>query len=206
MVKFRPPSFTVEALEPVVSKESLFSHVNVLHKGYVDRLNKKFGPTGLLEIPPSQGLSEVYGLVKDRNEAQFYVDNMGGAFAHTLFWHILDPKKPNQGSQYLQNLKSIIIEASEGFVGSGWVWGYINRNGDIEVSTLRNHNTPFMRRQSPVFCVDLWEHAYYYDMLAARKDWLSGICDYINLNAIDRIVSQLQENPLIHPIDTLMKA
>ena len=45
------PLWSLDSFEPHISTETMFVHVNQLHKGYVDKLNAKFSPR-VLSIPP----------------------------------------------------------------------------------------------------------------------------------------------------------
>lgn len=203
MIHFVPPTWALNSLVGVASPEAMDIHVNTLHKGYVNKLNQRFDGSQLLKIPPSLVLSDVSSYISDRDEAQFYIDNMGGAFAHTLFWQIINPNRVSQGDPTLEEIKKQSLDLAKGFVGSGWVWGALNR-GQLKVYTAKNHNTPFMRKEYPLFTIDLWEHAYFLDYFANRADWVSNVIDLIDLNRVNSYIPKSGFSPQMHPIDRLL--
>jgi Fe-Mn family superoxide dismutase len=203
MIHFVPPTWDLSSLVGVASAQAMDIHVNTLHRGYVNKINQKFERSGLLEVPPSVVLSDVSSFISDKNDAQFYIDNMGGAFAHTLFWQIINPNRVSQGDPTLEEIKRQSLDLAKGFVGSGWVWGALSR-GNLRVYTARNHNTPFMRKEYPLFTIDLWEHAYFLDYFASRADWVSNIVDLLDLNKINSYIPHTEQDPMVHPIDNLL--
>lgn len=203
MINFVPPSWALDSLVGVASKEAMDIHVNTLHRGYVNKINQRFAGSGLLSIPPSVVLSDVSSYINDKNDAQFYIDNMGGAFAHTLFWQIINPQRVSQGDNTLEEIKKQASGLAKGFVGSGWIWGALNR-GQLKLYTSRNHNTPFMRKETPLFTIDLWEHAYFLDYHADRAAWVSNVCDLIDLNKVDSYIPSSAQATTTHPIDKLL--
>jgi len=55
-----------------------------------------------------------------------------------------------------------------------------------------------MRKQTPLFCVDVWEHAYFLDRHGDRKAWLDIVCEFIDFNAINAVYqAHLQGHDLI---------
>jgi Fe-Mn family superoxide dismutase len=189
------PTWQLDAFEPAISTETMFVHVHKLHKGYVDKLNAKFAETGLLGVAPSRMLANPEGFVGAANE-EFYRDMMGGNVTHTLFWKVISPT-PLRDTRSLQLFRDFNLDehavkeaiSREGLrrFGSGWVWGVIDPRGLFQMYSTRNHDTPYMRRSMPLFCVDVWEHAYFLDRHGDRAAWLKAICEFIDFQQIDEI-------------------
>jgi len=186
------PVWSVNQFEPQISTITLDVHVNQLHQGYVDKLNKRFKDSGVLSIPPSRVLTDpdAYLSVDDK---QFYIDQMGGNVTHTLFWKCITPQKQNPAdSKFLRTFgvsydmlsKAIVSEGLKRF-GSGWVWGALSKDKKLTIYSTKNHDTPYMRKQLPIFCVDVWEHAYFIDRFGNREAWLNCICQYLDFRNID---------------------
>lgn len=189
------PAWSIDAFEPAISAETMFVHVHKLHKGYVDKLNTRFENTGILDIPPSRVLANPESFLGSLNE-EFYRDMMGGNVTHTLFWKIITPAPQGDPSATqlfrdfnldAQTLKSRIVKEGLQRFGSGWVWGAINPRGEFQMYSTRNHDTPYMRRSMPLFCVDVWEHAYFIDRHGDRAAWLDTVCDFIDYRQVDAI-------------------
>ena len=183
------PEWSIDAFEPHVSSETMYVHVHQLHKGYVDKLNSRFGHTSILEIPPSVILGDLKSYFDTFEDREFYRNQMGGNVTHTLFWQIINPN-PKPFLADTSGIKQQIVELGLGQFGSGWVWGCIDpkRNNELKLYSTRNHDTPYMRGYIPIFCIDVWEHAYFLDRHGNRKAWLETICEYIDFHAIDRIM------------------
>lgn len=200
------PSWSIDAFEPLISSETLFVHVHKLHKGYVDKLNRHFENSKILTIPPSEILSDIKGYL-DSKDQDFYQDMMGGNVTHNLFWKIISPNphRPNQNLPFFrdfkispQALKAKIKQEGLARFGSGWVWGAIDSQGNLKIYSTKNHDTPYMRKQFPLFCIDVWEHAYFLDLHGDRKVWLDIICDKIDFDVINMIyTAHLQGSDLI---------
>lgn len=189
------PTWQLDAFEPAISTETMFVHVHKLHKGYVDKLNAKFEGAGLLSVAPSRALANPEGFAGAQDE-EFYRDMMGGNVAHTLFWKVLTPD-PAHDARSLRlfrdfnlnerALKDAIVREGLSRFGSGWVWGVIDPRGGFQLYSTRNHDTPYMRRSMPLFCIDVWEHAYFLDRHGDRTAWLKAVCEFIDFRQIDGI-------------------
>lgn len=178
-----------------ISPRTLDVHINMLHSGYINKLNREFGGTGLLELPPSEVLRNLRSYLEPENQ-DFYRNNMGGNVAHTLFWQVISPKpkklKRNSALKKHFNLnENAVISAvkEEGMArfGSGWVWGVLKNGNEFDIYSTQNHDTPYMRRHIPMFCVDVWEHAYFLDDYGNRSQWLDIITNYLDFDAINAI-------------------
>ncbi len=207
MLKQNLPSWDIRDFEPHISSETMYVHVHRLHKGYVDKLNKRFSSTGLLEIEPSDVLRDLDGYLSGEDK-EFYRNMMGGNVTHTLLWKCITPHPQTQyNSQLLSDFelsKSDIIRRIKkeglGRFGSGWVWGCIDPfRKTLKVYSTKNHDTPYMRKYIPLFCIDLWEHAYFLDDYGDRAKWLDIVCQYINWKAIDSIYQSMLDGQ--DPID-----
>ena len=108
----------------------------------------------------------------------------------------------NGNTHPLIALKKKIIESGLKRFGSGWVWGVLDpqKNFEFKLYSTRNHDTPYMRGHVPVFCVDVWEHAYFIDRHGNRKMWLEVICEFLDFDIIDQIC-QAQALEGFDPVD-----
>jgi Fe-Mn family superoxide dismutase len=180
-------------------------HVNQLHAGYIRKLNQYFRNTNILEIEPSYILSNIKGYIEGNKAQEFYRNNMGGNVAHTLFWKSIHPTNRNrfifEESNFIKSfnlnpnvLKRNIIEEGLNRFGSGWVWGALDQNNHFRLYSTANHDTPYMRKHRPLFCIDVWEHAYFLDDFGNREEYLEKIVDYLDSKNIDDLLYNYQNN------------
>jgi Fe-Mn family superoxide dismutase len=151
-----------DALEPVMSEDSVDLHYGKLSKGYVDRYNNKEG------------------------DDKF---NYGGAHLHNLFWlHLQPPSSGNNPSGKslelidrkfgsFNDFKDKFIEKAKGLQGSGWT--YMDVNGNID--TIPNQD--FKPGTDIVMLVDMWEHSYLLDK--TKDKYLSDIWRIINWDVVN---------------------
>ncbi len=164
------PLWSLDAFEPVISSETMMIHVYQLHQAYIKKLDQKFRHTDLLEIPPSEVLSNLTSYLGDRDR-EFYRNQMGGHVCHSLFWQVITPHpiipSQDEGLEILEDfgltpevLKETIIEeankrfgsvvvASEDFYILGILTSQVHRqwvkvqSSTLEDRTCYTHNTCF---------------------------------------------------------------
>jgi len=206
MFRRKLPPWATNAFEPYISNKTMVTHTQVLHQGYVDKLNNRFGNTVFTGLPPSEVLSDPSAYLSPQDR-QFYIDMMGGNLCHTLHWEVINPKGTTRSVRELEKALRLsvdeicagIVELGLSRVGSGWVWGALDDRNEFVLYSTRNHNTPYMRRQTPIFCVDVWEHAYFLDQLADRKAYLENIVAFLDFSKISEILQAQLEG--VDPIN-----
>jgi Fe-Mn family superoxide dismutase len=189
--------YAQNALEPVISANTISFHYGKHHQGYVDNLNKLIAGTELAGLPLEKIINETAG--KADKVAIF--NNASQAWNHTFYWNSLTP---NGGGEVPAALKTK-IEDSFGTVdackkelaaaattqfGSGWAWLVLD--GDkLKVVKTSNADSPLTRGMKPLLTIDVWEHAYYLDYQNRRVDYINALLDkLINWNfAADNLKS-----------------
>jgi Fe-Mn family superoxide dismutase len=202
------PSWDFNAFEPHISELAMFTHWNQLHKKYVTNLNelsKKY--PNIVNYKASDVLRNPNAYFDSEEDKTKYINNMGGHLCHTLFWYCISPQGTQKKTQFFdKNRKEIEKQMKEQGVarfGSGWSWLVLNKDNSLDCYSTQNHNTPFMRLQVPLLCVDLWEHAYYLDFLGFRKEWLDTIFNFIDWSKVDFILANYL-NKGIYIIDDML--
>ena len=163
-----PLPYDMGDLSPVLSKDNVDYHYNVLSKGYVDRYNNKEG------------------------DSKF---NYGGAMLHNLFWTQL--KKPSVANNPVGAVKSLIedkhkdykifkdnvITSAMTIQGSGWV--YLSKKGEIKTTPNQSYKTDILMP------IDMWEHSFtdYVPAKDAKKKYIAGIMRLINWDIINQRMS-----------------
>jgi len=206
------PSWNMGAFEPDISELTMSVHFEQLHKKYVKNLNdlqtKKY--PNLSSFPASDALRNPSFYLDSEDDKQYYINQMGGHFCHTLFWECLNPRGTSRTCSFFdrigiqqKTLNSAIKEEGLKRFGSGWVWLSINSSGKLDISSTQNHLTPFMRLQTPILCVDLWEHAYFLDDFGDRGLWLDKILKYVDWSKVEKIYLDVKSNRS-YPINKML--
>jgi len=182
-----PLPYAEDALEPVISAETLRLHHGKHHKKYVDTMNE------LLQKGPVRAstLEEVVRAAKGK-----LFNNAAQAWNHDFYWHSLSPRKGRPSATLLRRIDSDFggyerfVEqfrnaAAEVF-GSGWAW-LIDEGGRLAIATTANADTPMAHGKKCLLTVDVWEHAYYVDYQNQRERYLSALVgEHLNWEFAER--------------------
>ncbi|MGB8698097.1 MAG: superoxide dismutase [Thermosynechococcaceae cyanobacterium] len=185
-----PLPYDYNALEPYIDTETMKLHHDKHHAAYVNNLNKAIEKHPELKDKSLKALLKNLSQVPDdiRTTVQ---NNGGGHYNHGLFWNSMSPKG---GGQPTGPLAAAITNTFGGFAqfqqafeaagvsrfGSGWVWLVKNTQGNLEIITTPNQDTPLATGQVPILGNDLWEHAYYLKYQNRRPEYLKAWWNVVN--------------------------
>jgi len=156
--------YKASELAPVLSKENIDYHYNVLSNGYVNRYNEGEGDPDF---------------------------NYGGAMLHNIFWQQLQaPKGSNRPIGIVKELIEDKFKSYDSFVeqmitsamsiqGSGWV--YLSKSGDIKTIPNQNYKTDILMP------LDMWEHSFmdYIPAKDAKKKYITAMLRIVNWAVIN---------------------
>jgi superoxide dismutase, Fe-Mn family len=184
-----PLPYADNALDPVISANTLGFHYGKHHKGYVDNLNKLLAGTELASLSLEQPITETSG--KADQVAIF--NNAAQTWNHTFYWRSLRAKGGGEPPAALKqkietsfgNLdacKKELATAATTQFGSGWAW-LVLEGDKLKVVKTGNAETPLTKGAKPLLTIDVWEHAYYLDYQNRRADYVNAVLDkLINWN------------------------
>ena len=188
-----PLPYANDALEPHIDAKTMEIHHDKHHNTYVTNLNNalKDSPK-LLEMSIEE---LVANLDKVPESARTAVRNNGGGHAnHSLFWEVLGANggEPtgalaqaiNSAFGSLDALKEQMGTAGAGRFGSGWAWLVAAPDGTLTISSTPNQDSPLMEGKTPIFGIDVWEHAYYLKYQNLRPAYLKAIFNVVNWDAV----------------------
>ena len=175
--------FVENALDPVISANTIGLHYGKHHQGYVDTLNKLIAGTQLADHSLVQLIAETAG--KADKAAIF--NNAAQAWNHTFYWRSLRPKGGGEPPAALKPLieisfgtvdacKKALAAAATTQFGSGWAWLVLDA-GKMKVVKTGNAETPLTKDLKPLLTIDVWEHAYYLDYQNRRADYVKAVLD-----------------------------
>ena len=181
---FELPSlpYSMDALAPHISTETLEFHYGKHHQGYVNKLN------GMVEGTPfaEKSLEEV---VKTSEGGMF--NNAAQIFNHTFYWNSLSPNgggEPtgpiadaiNKNFGSFNEFQAKFTNAAATLFGSGWAWLVKNSDGSLSIEQTQNAGCPLTKGQTPLLTCDVWEHAYYIDYRNARPKYIEAFWQMVN--------------------------
>ena len=178
-----PLPYAENALDPVVSANTLSFHHGKHHKAYVDNLNKLIAGTPLEGQPLEKIILEVAG----KADKQGVFNNAAQVWNHTFFWNSMKPggggAPPAALAQRIErdfgsvdNLKKELLTAATTQFGSGWAW-LAEDKGKLVVLKTANAELPMTKGQKALLTIDVWEHAYYLDYQNRRPDFVTAVMD-----------------------------
>ena len=173
--------YSMDALEPHMSQETLEYHYLKHHQGYVNKLNELIAGTVYEDLP----LQEI---IKSSEGAIF--NNSAQVFNHNFFWNSLTPNY-TEPSSALNELLSREFGSFEEFkkeftakalshFGSGWVWLVEKKDKNLEIVSTPNAATPITEELKPLLVCDVWEHAYYIDYRNLRANYVENFFKLVN--------------------------
>ncbi len=181
-----------EALEPHIDTETMQIHHGKHHQAYVDNLNKAIAGTE----HENKSIDELVAAAGSISPA--VRNNGGGHWNHSFFWESLTPTTGGEPSGELTSainetfgsldaLKEKMNTAGTTRFGSGWAW-LILKDGKLEVTSTPNQDNPLMDvaeiKGTPLFGIDVWEHAYYLKYQNKRPDYLKAIWNVVNWSKV----------------------
>ena len=191
--------YSYDALEPIIDEETMHLHHDKHHQTYVNNANKGLENTEF-KNHSAEGLLRIFNELPEEIRP-LVRQNVGGHYNHSLYWQILGGEGGEPNGQLLQAIEQTFGSFSEfqqqflsvatGRFGSGWAWLVVN-NGELELVSTPNQDSPLMDGLIPIFGVDVWEHAYYLNYRNVRPDYIKAICKIVNWDK----VSELYEKAL----------
>ena len=178
------------ALEPVISQQTIEFHYGKHLQAYVNNLNNLVPGTEF----EGKNLGEIIATAPDG--AIF--NNAGQVLNHTLYFLQFTPKPTHKeptgklaeaiirdfGS--FDEMKKQLNAASVGLFGSGWAWLSIDKEGKLHITKEANGSNPLRYGMKPLLGIDVWEHAYYLDYQNRRPDHVNAIWEIIDWDVIER--------------------
>ena len=193
MFKLIDLPYSLDALAPVISKETLEFHYGKHLQTYVDNLNKLVAGTELEGKSLEELIVISSGAAGAVEKSPAIFNNAGQVLNHNLYFTQfsqnphpgLDPGSP-LGKQIAKQWGSIDAFKAEfeskgvGLFGSGWVWLQANAEGELSIAQYGGADNPIAHGLKPLLTFDVWEHAYYLDYQNKRAAHLSALWKILN--------------------------
>ena len=180
--------YAPEALEPVISKETIAFHHGKHLAAYVNNLN------GLLEGSPLAGLPLEEIVLKAEGGV---LNNAGQILNHELYFEQFTgkPGKPAPAGKLAEAIvrdfgsfeafKEEFQKKGATLFGSGWVWLSADKDGKLVITQEANAANPIQKGLKPLLTFDVWEHAYYLDYQNRRPDHMAALWQIVDWEVIE---------------------
>ena len=188
--------YALDALEPVISKQTLEFHHGKHLQAYVDNLNKLLPGSGLEGL----GLEEIVA----RAEGGLF-NNAGQVLNHEMYFEQFSPLpvRKSPSGDFLEAIKkqwvtldAFMLEfemAGASLFGSGWVWLQADADGSLSIGKYAGADNPVAHvmpgsigHLRPILTFDVWEHAYYLDYQNRRAEYLHKLWDILDWNVVQQ--------------------
>ena len=174
-----PLPYSLDALAPTMSQETLEYHYGKHHQTYVTNLNNLVADTELAD----KSLEEIILAA----EPGPLFNNSAQVWNHTFFWNSLTPSGGGEPTGAIADaigeafgsydeFRKQFAAAAAGQFGSGWAW-LVKGDSGLEIVKTGNADLPMKHGQTALLTLDVWEHAYYIDYRNARPKYIDAFLD-----------------------------
>ena len=181
-------TYAPEALEPVISRETIAFHHGKHLAAYVNNLNGLLEGSGFENATLEEIVCKAQGGI---------LNNAGQILNHELYFgQFTAPKADNQPVGKLAEaivrdfgsfdaFKEAFQKAGATLFGSGRVWLSADKDGKLVITQETNAANPVQKGLKPLLTFDVWEHAYYLDYQNRRPDHLAALWQIIDWSVIE---------------------
>ena len=185
--------YNYDALEPYIDAQTMETHHSKHHQGYINKANAILEGTAWAEKSTFEILTHLKDLPENiRTGAR---NNVGGVCNHSFFWKCLGPNgggaphgelkdKINETFGSFEKFKELFSAAAAGQFGSGWAW-LVEKNGNIEIITTANQDSPLTLGYTRLLALDVWEHAYYLHYKNKRPDYIAAFWNVVDWGFVE---------------------
>ncbi|MBD5199299.1 MAG: superoxide dismutase [Muribaculaceae bacterium] len=176
-----------DALQPVISSETIDYHYGKHEKAYIDNLNNLIKGTEFED-------DELEDIIR-RAEGPLF-NNASQAWNHIFYFFSFSPDGGGEPSGELgqaikeqfgsfESFKDKFVEEGTKIFGSGWVWLARDEAGKLFILPRSNAGNPLTEGLTPILVFDVWEHAYYLDYQNRRADYLRRLFDIVDWDIVE---------------------
>ena len=179
--------YAADALEPVISAQTIGFHHGKHLQGYVNNLNAAIEGTPFAD-------KDLVEIVKTATGGM--LNNAGQILNHNLYFQqFRSPLAGNKPTGVLaeainaqfgsfEGFQKACVQAGATLFGSGWVWLSADADGKLVITQETNAANPVQKGLRPLLTFDVWEHAYYLDYQNRRPDHLNALWQIVNWEVV----------------------
>jgi len=189
-MKFTLPElpYTLDALEPHISKKTLEFHYGKHHQAYATNLNNLVAGTEFENADLDTIVMKAEGPI---------FNNGAQVWNHSFYFLSFSPGGGGEPKGALATaidksfgsfaqFKEQFSQAAATVFGSGWAWLVKRSDGSLEIIKESNAGNPLRNGLKPILTCDVWEHAYYLDYQNKRPDYIQSFWNCINWDVVGK--------------------
>ena len=181
--------YAPEALEPVISRDTIAFHHGKHLAAYVNNLNAMLPGSGFEDVSLTEIVCKAEGGI---------LNNAGQILNHELYFGQFAAQKENNAPTgriaeaivrdfgSFEAFKDEFQKKGATLFGSGWVWLSADADGKLVITQEVNAANPVQRGLKPLLTFDVWEHAYYLDYQNRRPDHLAALWQIVNWGVVEK--------------------
>ena len=182
-------AYATTALEPIISEQTINFHYGKHLQNYVNTLSS------LVKDTEWDGKS-VEEIVKGAPEGPIF-NNAGQVLNHALYFEQFRAPRHNNLPEgrilnaindafgNFDNFKAQFTQAATTLFGSGWAWLSQQADGKLVITKEANGSNPLRHGLTPLYGLDVWEHAYYLDFQNRRADHVAASWDIVDWKKVE---------------------
>ncbi|MCR4940874.1 MAG: superoxide dismutase [Treponemataceae bacterium] len=188
-----------DALEPAIDALTMETHYSKHHAAYTASLNTLAEKAGVEDKEITELLANL-SQISDEALRNGIRNNGGGFYNHNLYFSIMAPNAGGEPTGVLKEkmdatfgsfeaFKEKITALATGQFGSGWAWMSVTPKGELVLSNSANQDNPISlgTGNTPIFGVDVWEHAYYLKYKNLRAAYIKEFFNVVDWNAVAKL-------------------
>ena len=191
--------FAYDALEPVIDALTMETHHGKHHATYTKTFNELAEKAGVA----GKSVEEILGNLDSISDAALrngLKNNGGGYYNHNLYFSVMGPnaggvacgelaKKIDETFGSFDTFKEKISNLALTQFGSGWAWLSVSKDGSLVLSQSANQDNPISQGtgNTPIFCIDVWEHAYYLKFKNLRANYIAEFFKVVDWKKVNEL-------------------
>ena len=179
----QPLPYAENALEPIMSSETVHLHYHMHHAGYVKKTNELLGSS-------ADRYASLEAVIDDAaTRRQDLFNQAAQAWNHEFFWRSMHAATDSQAPTVPPVVSALVkrdfgstdkliqdlLARADAHFASGWLWLVLDDNA-LVTTTTPNARPAFIDGLYPLLTIDLWEHAYYVDYRNRRREFVEKCC------------------------------
>lgn len=195
--------YDYNTLSPDISRKAVEAHYHNHYLKYLRNLNNLLAQNNFKYQFPLEDLFQNLDIFRKSQDAILY--NAGGVVNHELYFDNLDksnntmipePLKSALISKFgsIDNFKNTFIDLGNSLQGSGYTFLVVDGNKNLKILNLKNQESPFSFKMTPIIALDVWEHAYYIDYGNNRKNYVDNFWKLIDFSKVNEKYQKILKN------------
>jgi Fe-Mn family superoxide dismutase len=175
-----------DALEPVISRQTLELHHGKHLQTYVNNVNRLIAGTQW----EGKSIEEIVA----QSDGALY-NNAGQMLNHDLYFTAFSPQGGDDPTGTLlaaiekewgsvEAFKEEFTKQATALFGSGWTWLAMSADRKLVIKNYPNGGNPLKDQLTPLLGFDVWEHAYYLDYQNRRAEHIQKLWDIVDWKVV----------------------